>query len=160
NLDKLGALEATYKPNQADDSELQEKKARLQLAEVQRELPLARAELYDIERGLRLIAGRKLLDSAAELLEKIELGKQKQAELRLEREALDARLASIEQLKEVRDLTRTVGEGLHAVEIENSDILRLNGEIEAAEQQAASLPELKAQIDQLKTVATNLETVR
>src|SRR5262249_22779203 len=101
----------------------------------------------------------RLLDQIAQLTQNADSEQTVQSALQAERSKLEEQIASIEQLKEIRDLARSVGEGLTAVEIEDRDIARLSAEMSAAQEQAASLPALQAEMDRLKGLAAQVERI-
>jgi len=156
NLDRLAALEASYKPSTNDDYQLQQLRDRLKLAEIQRDLPASLDQLNQIDAGLKLVSGFRLTRELDELARSIASQEQRQAELRDAARQVEQRLAEVDQLKNVRDLSRSAGEALLSIAEARGEIERVRQEQAAAQAAADRLPEVQAELTHLEALAADL----
>lgn len=157
NLDALVALEGDLKVRAEDRQELERLKKRMELAEIQAELPTLQTQLARTESELRIIELRAAAAGAAEELRAV---RQLDAAIRTLADQRDAIGRRIERIDALKTGMQSVKEARDAADhaIENArGIEQLKNDQTEAQRAAAQVPALQARLAALRRLAHLLE---
>ena len=145
NLEKLAALQETFRLTRQDDEALRLARDRLELAEAVAQLPRLQERRQEIDLRLAAIEVIKALDEIQHQEGIQAQCRHRIAKLEEEKRALAERLRRIVQLREAREAARRLHDHLQRAEELTEEVQRLEGAIRQQQ------PELVAARDRLET---------